>query len=100
MFYPKLIVSWLLPQLEVGNFHKHLPIGGYFLPKAMLIHVLFQGGLDKQFLLSQQFKYSSYYPRLFEAAFAKKMKSFDQTRKSRKFKCRTCCKKIKLQNSC
>ena len=31
-----------------------------------------QGGLDKQFLLSQQFKYSSYYPRLFEAAFAKK----------------------------
>ena len=28
-----------------------------------------QGGLDKQFLLSQQFKY---YPRLFEAAFAKK----------------------------
>ena len=24
----------------------------------------------------------------------------DQTRKSRKFKCRTCCKKIKLQNSC
>ena len=34
-----------------------------------------RGGLDKQFLLSQQFKYSSYYPRLFEAAFAKKWKA-------------------------
>ena len=26
-----------IAQLEVGNFHKHLPRGGYFLPKAMLI---------------------------------------------------------------
>ena len=33
-----------IAQLEVGNFHKHLPRGGYFLPKAMLIHVLFFSG--------------------------------------------------------
>ena len=32
-----------IAQLEVGNFHKH-PRGGYFLPKAMLIHVLFFSG--------------------------------------------------------
>ena len=30
-----------IAQLEVGNFHKHLPRGGYFLPKA---HVLFFSG--------------------------------------------------------
>ena len=30
-----------IAQLEVGNFHKHLPRGGYSLPKAMLIHVPF-----------------------------------------------------------
>ena len=42
------IVPWLLhvdqSNLEVGNFHKHLPRGGYFLPKAMLVHVLFFSG--------------------------------------------------------
>ena len=26
-----------IAQLEVGNFHKHLLRGGYYLPKAMLI---------------------------------------------------------------
>ena len=33
-----------IAQLEVGNFHKQLPRGGYFLPKAMLLHVLFFSG--------------------------------------------------------
>ena len=33
-----------IAQLEVGNFHEHLPRGGHFLPKAMLIHVLFFSG--------------------------------------------------------
>ena len=44
---PLSMTIWLLnqiAQLEVGNFHKHLPRGGYFLPKAMLIHVLFFSG--------------------------------------------------------
>ena len=33
-----------IAQLEVGNFHTHLPRGGYFLPKAILIHVLLLSG--------------------------------------------------------
>ena len=35
------------------------------------VQVISLRGLDKQLLLSQQFKYSRYYLRLFEAAFAK-----------------------------
>ena len=35
------------------------------------VQVIFLRGLDKQLLLSRQFKYSRYYLRLFEAAFAK-----------------------------
>ena len=39
--YLMTLVPWLLHVDQSncsGNFHKHLPSGGYFLPKAMLIH--------------------------------------------------------------
>ena len=44
MYHGCCMLTNLIAQLEVGNFHKHLPRGGYFLPKAMLIHVLFFSG--------------------------------------------------------
>ena len=44
LYHGRCMLTNQIAQLEVGNFHKHLPRGGYFLPKAMLIHVLFFSG--------------------------------------------------------
>ena len=41
LYHGCCMLSNQIAQLEVGNFDKHLPRSGYFLPKAMLIHVLF-----------------------------------------------------------